>query len=210
MDELLEIFDLNEKPIDVLPRKRYYDQVKKEFKITGKISTQIKIVRLLLMNSEGQIYIQKRSDEKSENPGLYDKAVGGHVTKGETPDISLKRECAEELGFAAEIVKEKDFSGSVKTTDLTVVGILKRIDYINRFESVRMIHDGKSFIHPHMSYFYIGYYDGKMRFVDGESSGIEVFSLDDLKAELEKYPEKYTEDLKFMINRYGKFIRPLR
>jgi hypothetical protein len=57
-----------------------------------------------------------------------------------------------------------------------------------------------------MTTIYIGYYDGAIRFKDGEATGIEVFSLDELKLELKEHPEKFTEDLKFMIEKYEKYL----
>ena len=57
---------------------------------------------------------------------------------------------------------------------------------------------------------FFGYYDGAIRFVDGESSGIEVFSLEELKKEIEENPHKFTEDIKFMIVKYEKFIKPIK
>lgn len=61
-----------------------------------------------------------------------------------------------------------------------------------------------------MSSFYLGYYDGAIRFVDGESSGIKVFSLEDLKEALEKQPEIFTEDIKYMVEKYGSLLVPLK
>lgn len=56
---------------------------------------------------------------------------------------------------------------------------------------------------------YVGYYDGAIKFKDGEASGIEVSSLADLKEELIASPEKFTEDLKFMIEKYEKYLVPV-
>ena len=61
---------------------------------------------------------------------------------------------------------------------------------------------------PHISTFYIGYYDGAIRFIDGESSGIEIFSLKELKEDIKNNPNKFTEDIKFMIKKYEKFLNP--
>jgi hypothetical protein len=57
-----------------------------------------------------------------------------------------------------------------------------------------------------MNEFYVGYYDGPIKFKDGECSGIEVFSLDELKEELKIFPEKFTEDLKFMVEKYEEYL----
>ncbi|MDR2190530.1 MAG: hypothetical protein LBP53_05050 [Candidatus Peribacteria bacterium] len=56
---------------------------------------------------------------------------------------------------------------------------------------------------------YCGYYDGAIKFKDGEASGIETVSLEEAKEELHKYPEKFTEDLKFMIEKYEKYLIPI-
>lgn len=48
-----------------------------------------------------------------------------------------------------------------------------------------------------MTTIYLGYYDGPIKFVDGESCGIEVFSLNELEEELKKNKERFTEDVIF-------------
>ncbi|MDR2540852.1 MAG: hypothetical protein LBD11_03575 [Candidatus Peribacteria bacterium] len=62
---------------------------------------------------------------------------------------------------------------------------------------------------PHITTIYCGYYDGAIKFKDGEATGIEVFSLAELKEEIANYPERFTEDLKFMIEKYGKYLIPV-
>ena len=210
MAEQLEVYDLNGKLLGVEDRKKFYSEIKDEFAEKGKISRQVKSVRLILMNSKGRIYLQKRNKSKDENPGLYDKTVGGHVAKDDTYDMTTIRECAEELGFPASILSPEEFDKAIKVTNLSIVGIFKKIDYIPNFQSVRITRKGDKFIQPYMTTIYIGYYDGAIRFVDGESSGIEVFSLKELKEEIKNNPDKFTEDLKFMIKKYEKFLKPIK
>ena len=210
MAELLEVYDLKGKQVGVKERKKFYSGIKKEFEKKGKITHQVKTIRLLLMNSKGRIYLQKRSKLKNENPDLYDKTVGGHVTKDDTYDMTAIRECAEELGFPATILSSEEFEKAVKVTDLSIIGIFRKLDLISNFQSVRMMKGGKSFIQPYMCQFYVGYYNGPIRFVDGESSGIEVFSPAELREELKKNPTKFTDDIKFMIKKYQKYLKPIR
>ena len=158
------------------------------------------------MNSSGRIYLQKRSKIKSENAGLYDKTVGGHVSAGDSFDMTVIRECAEELGFPATVLSPEEFEKSIKVTNLDIIGIFKKIEYIPNFTSERIIKNNSKFLQPYMTSIYIGYYDGPIKFVDGESSGIEVFSLDELKEEILENPNKFTEDIKFMVKKYEKYL----
>lgn len=210
MVEKLEVFDLNGESIGIQDRNVFYSEIKNEFKRNGKISKKVKAIRLLLINSEGRIYLQKRSKTKSENSGLCDKTVGGHVSLGESWNMTVVRECAEELGFPATVLLDEEFDRSVAYTDLKIVGIFKKIDELASFESVRIDKDGNKFVQPYISAFFIGYYDGAIRFVDGESSGIEVFSLDELLLEIKNNPTKFTEDIKYMISKYKKYIKPIQ
>jgi len=207
--EKLEIFDLKGESLGTQDRDVFYSEIKNEFNESGKISKKVKSIRLLLLNSEGRIYLQKRSKIKSENPGLYDKTVAGHVSPGESWNMTVVRECAEELGFPATVLLDEEFDCSIASTDLKIIGIFKKIDELANFESTRVNKNGDKFIQPYISAFFIGYYDGAIRFVDGESSGIEVFSLEELNDEIKNNPTKFTEDIKFMIKNYNQYLRPI-
>ncbi len=210
MSEKLEVYDLNSSLIGTQDRKEFYDEIKDEFKKTEKITKKVKAIRLILMNSQGRIYLQKRSKLKNENPGLYDKTVGGHVEAEDSYNMTVVKECAEELGFPAAVLSEEEFERAIKAVHLDTIGVFKEVENIPDFNSKRIIEDGKEFIQPYITSMYIGYYDGPIKFVDGESSGIEVFSLDELKEEIKTNPDKFTEDIKFMIDKYQKFIVPIK
>ncbi len=57
------------------------------------------VVHLHVFNSDGDIYLQKRPLWKDIQPGKWDTAVGGHVALGESAEMALKREVAEEIGI---------------------------------------------------------------------------------------------------------------
>jgi len=200
--ERLETFDLAGNYLGDVDRGEFYKEIKDEFEKTGKISRQVKSIRLFLMNSQGRIYLQKRSKLKNENAGLYDKSVGGHVVKGDSLNVTVIKECAEELGFPAAIVEDGEFNTAVHNTDLAVIGIFHKLSEENVFMSKRINADGKMMDQPFISAFYLGYFDGPIRFSDGESSGIETMSLPELLVEIKDNPDKFTEDLKYMVNKF--------
>ncbi len=208
--EKLEVYDLEGNLVGVQDREEFYEEIKQEFKETGKITKKVKTIRLLLMNSSGRIYLQQRSKIKKENAGLYDKTIGGHVSAGDSFEMTVIRECAEELGFPATVLTSEEFDRAIKVTPLDIVGVFKKVKYLKDFMSERISNDGSRIIQPFMNSMYIGYYDGPIKFVDGESSGIEVFSLNELKKELENNPAKFTKDIEFMIDRYEKYLEPIK
>ena len=60
-------------------------------------------VHILVFNSQGQIFLQKRSMQKDLNKGLWDTSAAGHVDPGETYLQTARRELQEELGIDAEL-----------------------------------------------------------------------------------------------------------
>ena len=210
MSEKLEIYDLNENLIGIKERNEFYKEVKKEFQKTGKITKQVKRVLLLLMNSQGKIVLQRRNLSKQENAGLFDKAIGGHVEEEDSYEVTLIKECAEELGFPVSILKKDDFSKALKKTDLKVIGIFKEIDYNSNFESIRIGEGGEKFIQPYMQMVYIGYYDGSLQFIDGESSGIQLYTVEELENAIESNSNNFTDDLKVLFKKYKDKLKPIK
>lgn len=59
--------------------------------------------QVLLFNSAGELFLQKRSQKKDEFPGLWDSSAAGHVDPGEDYIDCARRELAEELGVDASV-----------------------------------------------------------------------------------------------------------
>ena len=57
-------------------------------------------VHVLLLNSRGELLVQKRALTKDTFPGRYDSSASGHLTSGEDYDTCAVRELHEELGLA--------------------------------------------------------------------------------------------------------------
>jgi len=88
--------------------EEWFDIVDMEGKLCGKAPRSVchsrpgflhQVVHLHVINSDDQIFLQKRSLTKQIQPGKWDTAVGGHVQSGENIESALKREAEEELGL---------------------------------------------------------------------------------------------------------------
>jgi len=56
--------------------------------------------QVLLFNSTGELFLQKRSINKDEFPGLWDSSAAGHLAPGESYRQCALRELREELGIS--------------------------------------------------------------------------------------------------------------
>ena len=81
---------------------------------TGRIETRSKvheiglwhrIVAIALIDSKGQLLMQKRTMTKKSNPGKWDLSVAGHVSAGESSIEAVLKEVREEIGLH---LNEKD------------------------------------------------------------------------------------------------------
>ncbi len=61
---------------------------------------QHRAVHIMLSNSGGEVFLQRRSHDKDTNPGLWDTSSAGHVDSGEAVLLAAARELTEELGIA--------------------------------------------------------------------------------------------------------------
>lgn len=84
--------------------------VDEQGKVTGKATRKAvhsgskllhPVVHLHIVNSKGEIYLQKRAMHKDTQPGKWDTAVGGHVDLNETVEQALRRETMEELNISS-------------------------------------------------------------------------------------------------------------
>lgn len=91
------------------------DVLNKNGKPTGEVKTRGEIgrkglwhfsVHCWILNSMGELLVQKRSAEKESHPNMWDISVAGHVQAGLTPAQEAIREAKEELGLD---LKQDDF-----------------------------------------------------------------------------------------------------
>ena len=72
--------------------------------VTRKIMRQQRLIHratyILVFNTQGELFLQKRSRTKDIYPGYWDLAAGGVVLAGESYEESARRELREELGIS--------------------------------------------------------------------------------------------------------------
>lgn len=56
-------------------------------------------VHVLVFNSRGEVFLQKRSMKKDRQPGVWDSSASGHLNCGEDYDACAVRELGEEIGL---------------------------------------------------------------------------------------------------------------
>jgi isopentenyl-diphosphate delta-isomerase type 1 len=66
-------------------------------------------VHVLVFNSKGELFLQKRSMKKDCFPGAWDSSASGHLEAGESYDACAVRELKEELGLTIAQVPERQF-----------------------------------------------------------------------------------------------------
>ena len=77
-----------------------YAQAPRQYCHNGVAKPLHPVVHLHIINREGEIYLQRRSERKDLLPLRWDTAVGGHVSLGEDVAQALRRETLEEIGIS--------------------------------------------------------------------------------------------------------------
>jgi len=86
--ELLDVVDENDRVVGVKTRGEIHAQ-----------NLMHRSVHILVFNCNTQLFIQKRSMSKDNDPGLWDSSAAGHVDSGEDYYRCAIRELGEELGI---------------------------------------------------------------------------------------------------------------
>ncbi len=208
MSEMIKTYSLDEPDKAVaMDRADFYSEQVKEYKKTGKPSRACDIVDIIIFNEAGEMFIQKRSNQKAHNAGLLDKSIGGHVVYGDATDYTVMVETVQELQVPSIVLRnDQDYTKTLKILKdyLNTVAVIKHVD-TKIFHLEKVIKDEKIAI-ANKVHLYFGIYGGRVKTVDQEAKGILQYTLEGLEHEVEKFPEMFTYDLRFFIKEYRQEI----
>jgi isopentenyldiphosphate isomerase len=118
-------------------------------------------VHVWLYNGKGELFFQKRAEDKDTFPGLLDASIGGHVEVGDSYEKTAVKEAMEETGL------------EINPADLKLAGILK---YVSDDAITGKINNSIKHIFAYR-------FDGsanELKIEEGKATGFEVVKLDSL------------------------------
>ncbi len=114
MDEYLDIVNEKDVAIGRLLRSQVYEKGLSNFRV----------INMFIINSNGELWIPRRTANKRIFPLCLDMSVGGHVESGENYESALIREVSEELNI------------DLKLAPFKILGHLRPQDGVSAFMNV--------------------------------------------------------------------------
>lgn len=114
-EEIFDVVNERDEVIDRQPRSEVH-----------RLGLKHRATHVLVFNSRGEVFLQKRSMKKDRQPGLWDSSASGHVDSGEDYDACAVRELREEIGLVATLPLERLFKiAACEETDLEFVWVYR-------------------------------------------------------------------------------------
>ena len=121
---------------------------------------------VFLFNPQGKMLLQQRALTKYHSAGLWTNTCCSHPRPGETLENAVSRRLMEEMGISAKVSKAFDFIYQAELPD-----------HLNEHE---------------FDHVFIGNYDDEVRPNHLEVANFVYQSIEEVAANLQSYPEKYT------------------
>ena len=123
-----------------------------------------RISAVLLFDSEGNIWLQKRSNKIKVGSGLIDCSASGHLLAGESYEEAAKKEMKEELGIGANLT----------------------------YSGIKIFEDFVYYGNKHVKHFiklFLGKYDGPFNIQAEELEDIQPYSIGEVKRLMVQDPQ---------------------
>jgi len=130
---------------------------------------------VFIFNKKGELMLQQRAAKKYHSPLLWTNTCCSHQRDGETNIEAGKRRLLEEMGFVTELKELFSFI------------------YKAPFDNGLTEHE--------LDHVMIGYYDDEPNLNTDEVERFKWMSLEDVKADIEKRPKKYTAWFKIIFEK---------
>ncbi len=135
---------------------------------------------VFIFNTDGELLLQKRSDEKYHSPGLWTNTVCSHPRTNEKTHDAAHRRIVEEMGFDCEF--EEAFSFVYKS-DV-----------------------GEGLTEHEFDHVFIGHSDAIPKPNPDEVGDFKYIKLSELKNDLREHPEHYTVWFRIAIKEVFKHV----
>jgi isopentenyl-diphosphate Delta-isomerase len=121
---------------------------------------------IFILNSKGEMLLQKRALKKYHSPGLWSNACCSHPYPGEEVKRGALRRLREELGFTSPLEKAFDFIYKIS------------------FENGLTEHE--------FDHVFVGIFDGEIKANPEEVADYTYRSMEEIKQDLAQKPDRYT------------------
>ncbi len=128
---------------------------------------RVRISRVFLQNSKGELLLQRRADTMSDLPGLWDQTAGGHVDERDDYRVTAFRELAEEMGIEGVALNEVATFYSEENDEHKIK---------KRFNKI-----------------FTGVYDGEVKIDYDEVTDFQWVAIDELSERMRRKPDDFPE-----------------
>lgn len=209
MSETVTTYKIDNPEVAIpMDRVQFYREQIELFEKGEKPTQAVGIIQVLIFDSTGELFVQKRSDNKAHNAGMLDKTIGGHIRFGDSNEYTVMVETVQELQVPSITLRtDEDFNKThaLLKDYLTTVAIIKHID--SRILLLNKKIKGKSVPILNKVHLYFGVYDGAVNTVDREAKGVLLYSLEDLERDMNNSKGLFTDDLAVFIKKYQPEIK---
>lgn len=140
---------------------------------------KFRIVRITVIDENGRMLIQKRSEKMELYPGRWDNSAAGHVDVGEDYYKAALRELKEELGIEGYDLEDVGYYYDESINDWR---IMKRFTHAYRI----VLHENIS----------------KLSLQEEEVASTKWMKISEVKDLVKNHPDQVTDGLTEIINRY--------